>query len=401
MITQKSKLLTIINQIGKGSEKRGLDFTSINKQVTTISEFLNCSDIQGYVFSLIMYISLKEKKTKVKEISSHLEIDPIELLELYPEFRHLEKRKFIKRSGNIDDSISDYYFSVPNIIVESLVGGNKDGIKVRPVTDSLSLLVEIKKLLEDFKDNLYNTEEIYDEINGLLTNYINLEISKKVIQLRLDSFDFIVLFAMCVELMNGHEEVDLNNLLEEYVKHPEERFHIKRSIIHGYSELVLNKLVKIQDGMFVSDREVLLTEDGVDFLFGKESDLFLNSSHKRDNSTIHPDSLAERKMHYNISEESEIKFLQRTLRKTNYNKVLKKLEQYKLQKGITILLHGAPGVGKTETVYQLAKKTGRGIFHVDISETKSMWFGESEKRIKAIFDKYAKMVKNSTHPPIQ
>ncbi|MDR3174803.1 MAG: ATP-binding protein [Treponema sp.] len=42
-----------------------------------------------------------------------------------------------------------------------------------------------------------------------------------------------------------------------------------------------------------------------------------------------------------------------------------------------------PGTGKTETVYQIARETGRDIMRVDISDTKSKWFGESEKSSRA------------------
>jgi SpoVK/Ycf46/Vps4 family AAA+-type ATPase len=37
---------------------------------------------------------------------------------------------------------------------------------------------------------------------------------------------------------------------------------------------------------------------------------------------------------------------------------------------------------------------------VDIAATKSMWFGESEKKIKALFDRYQGLVKNSPLTPI-
>jgi SpoVK/Ycf46/Vps4 family AAA+-type ATPase len=56
--------------------------------------------------------------------------------------------------------------------------------------------------------------------------------------------------------------------------------------------------------------------------------------------------------------------------------------------GITALMYGAPGTGKTESVYQLAKKYNRPVFKVEISETKSMWFGESQKLVKKIFTDY-------------
>lgn len=59
--------------------------------------------------------------------------------------------------------------------------------------------------------------------------------------------------------------------------------------------------------------------------------------------------------------------------------------------GICILLYGAPGTGKTESVYQIAKATGRHIVHVDISQSKSYWFGESEKKIEQIFMDYNRM----------
>jgi len=71
-----------------------------------------------------------------------------------------------------------------------------------------------------------------------------------------------------------------------------------------------------------------------------------------------------------------------------------------MRTGFACLFSGGPGTGKTETVYQIARQTGRGIMQVDISDTKSKWFGESEKKIKKIFTQYRSAVKNSTVTPI-
>ena len=71
-----------------------------------------------------------------------------------------------------------------------------------------------------------------------------------------------------------------------------------------------------------------------------------------------------------------------------------------MRKGFTCLFYGPPGTGKTESVYQLAKKTGRDVLTVDISETKSMWYGESEKRIKEIFTSYRAVSKKCKSTPI-
>jgi SpoVK/Ycf46/Vps4 family AAA+-type ATPase len=71
-----------------------------------------------------------------------------------------------------------------------------------------------------------------------------------------------------------------------------------------------------------------------------------------------------------------------------------------MAEGITVLMHGKPGTGKTETVMQLAKATGRNIYRVDISKLKSMWFGESQKKIKKLFLDYYEYAEKQTTTPI-
>ena len=71
-----------------------------------------------------------------------------------------------------------------------------------------------------------------------------------------------------------------------------------------------------------------------------------------------------------------------------------------MRKGFACLFSGGPGTGKTETAYQIARETKRNIMKVDISEIKSCWYGESEKRIKDIFDSYRAAVEGSKIAPI-
>lgn len=59
------------------------------------------------------------------------------------------------------------------------------------------------------------------------------------------------------------------------------------------------------------------------------------------------------------------------------------------------LFFGAPGTGKTETAFQIARISGRDILPIDISATKSCWFGESEKTIRRVFIEYQHKVKRA------
>lgn len=71
-----------------------------------------------------------------------------------------------------------------------------------------------------------------------------------------------------------------------------------------------------------------------------------------------------------------------------------------LRSGFTCLFYGSPGTGKTETVYQIARESGRDLFIVDVSQIKSCWVGESEKNIKDVFDKYRACVREGGTVPI-
>lgn len=78
----------------------------------------------------------------------------------------------------------------------------------------------------------------------------------------------------------------------------------------------------------------------------------------------------------------------------------KRLKINNMPVGVSSLLYGAPGTGKTETVYQIAKKYNRPIYKVEISETKSIWFDESQKLVKKIFTDYYEFKKEEKVCPI-
>lgn len=51
-----------------------------------------------------------------------------------------------------------------------------------------------------------------------------------------------------------------------------------------------------------------------------------------------------------------------------------------------LLLHGPPGTGKTTIARVLASQTDASFFAVNASDVFSKWFGESEKRVRELFE---------------
>jgi SpoVK/Ycf46/Vps4 family AAA+-type ATPase len=141
-----------------------------------------------------------------------------------------------------------------------------------------------------------------------------------------------------------------------------------------------------------------ITANAKEQLFS-ELDIKIKKS-KNKKGLIRHDSITSKKLFYNEREQSQITQLAALLQEDHFKAVQKRLEDSGMRKGFACLFHGAPGTGKTETVYQIARTTGRDILMVDISETKSCWFGESEKKIKEIFERYRAFVKTHQTMPI-
>ena len=114
---------------------------------------------------------------------------------------------------------------------------------------------------------------------------------------------------------------------------------------------------------------------------------------KYEKSLIQPDSIVSKPLFYSKANQEQIDMLYSSLQHENLSSIQNGLRAKGFPTGICVLLYGAPGTGKTESVYQIAKATHRQIVHVDISQTKSRWFGESEKMIDNIFLNYESICK--------
>ena len=112
------------------------------------------------------------------------------------------------------------------------------------------------------------------------------------------------------------------------------------------------------------------------------------------------EAIKEKTLFFNPSEQQQIDRLASLLSQENLPSIQRRLEEQGMRKGFACLFYGAPGTGKTETVLQIARQTGRDLMQVDIAGLRDKWVGESEKNIKEVFSRYRKLCKNSEVMPI-
>ena len=210
-----------------------------------------------------------------------------------------------------------------------------------------------------------------------------------------DSLDRFLFYLVCHECMED-ESFELSALSEIYPKARAVRESQKFKA--DEHPLQKGKLVECSRQGFFDHSVLTLTDNGKRLFFGADASNFMEQIADRD--YFLPEKIVGKRLFFGSELQAQLDLLRGSLEEDHFVKLRKRLEEKGLQRGIAVLLYGPPGTGKTESVMQMAKATGRAIYHVDISSTKSCWFGESEKLIKKVFKKYEDICEHSEKRPI-
>ena len=156
---------------------------------------------------------------------------------------------------------------------------------------------------------------------------------------------------------------------------------------------------KCEDGLADLEKYMLTSKCKEDLLCGYTPHIVQRPSANNRFLKNHS-NIIEKEMYYNPDEQEQIERLKRLLEQKNFSSVQERLQQIGMRKGFACLFYGAPGTGKTESVLQIARQTGRDIMQVDIAGMRDKYVGESEKNIKAVFQNYRELCKKSEVMPI-
>ena len=231
------------------------------------------------------------------------------------------------------------------------------------------------------------------ELTSLEKKFAELPFFKKIMKTKLEPTERFFLYDCSKDFLDGNESGLCSTLSDLYAK-TNAYFTSLRKMLDEKDALSTNGFIEIEKNDVVEKTTVTLSDRTIELIYGKNADLYKKKPVCNKN-ILEPEKLKEKTLFYSETVQKQIDMLEESLSQKNLVAMQKRLESKGLPKDVAVLLYGAPGTGKTETVYQLAKKTNRKILHVDISESKSMWFGESEKIVKKIFTNYRKLCQDS------
>ncbi len=402
----KIRLLESIGKIYEESKDCKLEpafFEKVEKELTELSNYFGISLTQSLLVAMVFSLNYKGDTVDFKDLTEYFDCNPMKLLEYSSDFDNLySKGIFIKEKSRhrIKLALSNDQFTINEEVTEAILNNMplpKLGEEV--AKDIIELLEKIYELGLQRDEDEISTELLFDQIMNLIRNNLHYPLIKMADDFNFNIEDTYLYLYLIWKTLNGYESVDIERTISGIFENRTQKIKYVQKIISSENDLIRHQLIDIIEARFHNDIEIKLTEKSCKLI--EECGLKLLTKKKvNQNNIITPNQIFTKKLFYNGSEAKQLNILKQILHDENFRATQQRLASKGLPNGITALLHGFPGTGKTETVLQIAKETNREILKVDISQSKSMWFGESEKIIKRIFTNYKSYSKDCELKPI-
>jgi SpoVK/Ycf46/Vps4 family AAA+-type ATPase len=395
-----------IYEVSENSKLKQTVFTKLKSELGLLSKYFKITKTQAFFLAIIFALNYKKTNTiNFSDIGVHLDCNPMQLLKYTKDIDYLCDNDYMikeKSSFSFDMFYADSEYtvskSVSKAIINNIEYNNNNEVKFNSVIDVLDKIISLTEL---FNDEKLNAIILRKKIENLISNNKDLDFFKNILRLNI-SYNYQMMYYLLIwENLTGSETADIEQSIDKFIKSPKQKIKLIQAFNNKkQNKLVTLDLIEIEEDTFINNSSMKLTEKSLRILEKEDIKLFKELSNKKSENTILHSEIAKIKMYYNDNENNQIAMLRDALRDTKFKQLQTRLQQKNLPVGITALFYGYPGTGKTESVLQLAKQTGRDIIKVDISQTKSKWFGDTEKIIKKIFTNYKRLKESSKKTPV-
>lgn len=395
-IEQPMTLLKAIERIVEKSKESKL--TAVAKaemadETRYLAERFGITERQAILFSICM--EKGPRRVDYDDLASFLNVSNVRILSYAEDIDALVRRRLLRyRDAKDEDS-----FDIPAAVIKALKHDKVYELPNRTNLDCYELFEVIGQLFEDLDDDALTQEALYEELRVLFKDNPQVDFVKKIQETGIGRrTDWLLLLFFCHRLVNKDDDDIRFGQIEDVFESRADFYSAKSALRSDEHRLIRDGLVEhvCEDGI-ASPIRFKLTESAKRNLL---AELKLNQTEEKIANVIKFKDLTKKKMFYVEENRRQVDELHSFLKPEKYKEIRERMQKTGFRTGFACLFYGGPGTGKTETAYQLARETGRDIMIVDVPQIKSKWVGDSEKNIKALFDRYREQVKKCKMTPI-
>ena len=392
-------LLSAINCIvtlAEDSELSNAFFEKADRFIRYVSERQGITNMQTVLLSLFIESSAAGNKSDFADIARYLDCNNVQVLQYKGEVDGLVKKGLLRMIRN--NMNGDYDYAVAPSLLESLSNNEPFQRKSYKNATGIEFFQHFYDITHLRYEDELSSELMLEEIGRLIDENPDLAYVKALRGIGMSEISEAVVTHMCRHLvLSGTESIPMSHLVFLFdTQHM--KYDFDRMMSEGKHYLIKEGWVEnaFSEG-FMAKEEYQLTKKAKETLL---SDYNIKQSESKGCDMMLCNEITSKELFFSQNVENQLDCLAQLLDEEHYPSICSRLKEKGIRQGFACLFYGAPGTGKTESVLQLARKTGRDIMQVNISQVKSMWVGESEKNIKGIFDRYRIMAKHSKRIPI-
>jgi DNA replication protein DnaC len=394
----KKKEMTLLQAIERVVElaedsKMSQEFMKKAKtEIRLLAKSYGITERQAVLFCACM--EKGPRRVDYDDLASFLAMNKISVLSYASDIDALVRRRLL-RFRDVKDEDD---FDIPTAVVRCLKHNEVYQLPKRIGLDCAGLFELLDLWFDDLNDDAISPRELREELQVLFDENPQIGFVQKIKELNLDSEDQMLLTMFCHLLVN-HDDDDIRFSQIDDVFDSQSDFNkAKADLRAGEHYLQKHKLIehRCEDGL-ADVTKYKLTESAKMMLL---AEMKLNRTAEKLGDMLESIQLTQKQLYFPKDIQRQVEELGSFLEPEKYNQIRERMKEKGFRNGFACLFYGSPGTGKTETVYQLARQTGRNIMVVDVPQIKSKWVGESEKNVKALFDRYREQVKRAKLTPI-
>ena len=397
-ISKKNKEMTLLQAIERVVElaedsKMSKEFMKKAKtEIQLLAKSYGITERQAVLFCVCM--EKGPRRVDYDDLASYLDLNKIGVLSYASDIDALVRRRLLRYRDVKDEDD----FDIPTVVIRCLKHNEVYHLPKRTGLDCAGLFDLLNLWFDDLSDDAISPRELREELQALFDENPQVGFVQKMKALNLDDDDQLLLTLFCHLLVN-HDDDDIRfSQIDDVFDSQGDFNEAKGNLRAGEHYLQKHKLIehRCEDGI-VNVNRYKLTEDAKRDLL---AEMKLHATAEKIADVVEHEQLTQKQLFFPKDIQRQVDELGSFLQPENYQRIQDRMKEKGFRNGFACLFYGAPGTGKTETVYQLARQTGRNIMVVDVPQIKSKWVGESEKNIKALFDRYREQVKRATLTPI-
>ena len=399
--TMKSKtkkemsLLQAIEHVVELAEDSKLSKEFMKKakaEIQLLAKSYGITERQAVLFCVCM--EKGPRRVDYDDLASFLNLNKISVLSYASDIDALVRRRLLKFRDVKDEDD----FDIPTVVIRCLKHNEVYELPKRTGLDCAELFELLNQWFEDLDDDAISLRELQEELQKLFDDNKQVGFVHKLREYYLSENEEALVAFFCHCLVNKDDDDIRFGQLEDLFDTKAEFNKAKARLRSGEHKLMTKKIIehRCEDGIADTTR-YKLTESAKRTLL---TEMKIDASTEKLSDVIDPRTLTQKQLFFPKDIQRQVDELGSFLQPENLQKIQERMKEKGFRNGFACLFYGGPGTGKTETVYQLALQTGRSIMVVDVPRIKSKWVGESEKNIKALFDRYREQVKRAKVTPI-